>query len=407
MNKMKKWFDPRLTQIALYVIGTFVILFFLGKVLVSAGSIVTVLGKGLHWAGVILKPLLIGFAFAYILYPISVFFEKKLLNRAFFKNHGKTTHSLAVAATWLLIAAGIFLLLSIAISAVGRQLRAIQVEDLVGFVTSFFSGAENLLNQASSWIQELNVSSDDMQDVLETIRQWLQHFAGVAGEAAKNALSGIPGLLTNLLFSVIFGIYFMLDANGLRRYWDKVLRAITGEKGYAFAHQFFKDADTVFSGYIRGQLIDAVFMCIVVSAVLSLLQVPFAVIIGIMTGIGNLIPYVGPIVAYASTALVCLLQFDLQKLVLAIIAILVIQTIDGNVVNPRLLSKAISVHPMLVIAALLIGGAAGGIAGMLLAVPVAALVKIYFDRMINLLLDGKEKIKKKKNALAEKEGTEE
>ena len=115
--------------------------------------------------------------------------------------------------------------------------------------------------------------------------------------------------------------------------------------------------------------------------------VPFAVIIGILTGIGNLIPYVGPIVAYGSTILVCLVHFDIQKLIIAVIVICIIQTIDGNVINPRLLSHSISVHPMLVIASLIVGGAAGGIVGMLLAVPVAGLMKLYFDRFIQDVLN--------------------
>ena len=387
MKRLKKWSDPRLAQISLYVIATCLVIFLLYKALGSTGTVLAALGRGLHWLFVILKPLVTGFAAAYILYPAALFFEKKLLKRSFFQKRQKTAHSLGVAVTWLLIAVVVFLLLSLVISAVSRELRTFQADDLVGFVVALTDSFENLLKQVSEWLGQIGAGSGNTQELMQSLQQMLQKIGEVAGKYAKGLFSTLPGFLTNLLFTVIFGIYFMLDARGLSRYWDRILKAMTGRRAYAGVHRFIHDADTVFSGYIRGQLMDALIMCILVSVSLSIIGVPFAVIIGILTGIGNLIPYVGPIVAYGSTILVCLIHFDMQKLIIAVIAICVIQTIDGNVINPRLLSHSISVHPMLVIASLIVGGAAGGIVGMLLAVPVAGLMKLYFDRFIQDVLD--------------------
>ena len=113
MKRLKKWMDPRLAQISLYVIGTFLVIYLLYKALGSTGTVLTAFGKGLHWLLVILKPLITGFAAAYILYPVADFFEKKFLKRSYFQNRPKTAHSLGVAVTWLLIAAVVFLLLSL------------------------------------------------------------------------------------------------------------------------------------------------------------------------------------------------------------------------------------------------------------------------------------------------------
>ena len=77
MKRFKKWADPRLAQISLYVIVTFLIIFLLYKALGSTGTVLAALGRGLHWLFVILKPLVTGFAAAYILYPVALFFEKK------------------------------------------------------------------------------------------------------------------------------------------------------------------------------------------------------------------------------------------------------------------------------------------------------------------------------------------
>ena len=105
-------------------------------------------------------------------------------------------------------------------------------------------------------------------------------------------------------------------------------------------------------------------------------------VIGILSGIGNLIPYVGPIVAYGTTIIVCIGTGRLSLLLVSLIAIFVLQTLDGNVVNPKLLSTSIDVHPVLVIVGLLFGSAIGGIGGMLLAVPVASFFKIQFERLV-------------------------
>ena len=119
------------------------------------------------------------------------------------------------------------------------------------------------------------------------------------------------------------------------------------------------------------------------SIILSLIEVPYALLIGMMMGIGNLIPYVGPAVGYVSVTFVCVFAQDHSKLLIALIAVFVVTTIDGNVINPRILSNAVSVHPVLVIAALLVGSAVGGVTGMFLAVPVASLIRIYFDKLVD------------------------
>ena len=138
----------------------------------------------------------------------------------------------------------------------------------------------------------------------------------------------------------------------------------------------------MFAGYLRGQIIDGMIMAVLVSVSLSILQVRYAVVIGVLTGFGNLIPYVGPFIAYGLTSLVCLLYSDLTKLPPALIALFVIQTLDGNVINPRLLSKNIDVHPLVVIISLIIGGSLGGFLGIFLAAPVASLIKLELDKFM-------------------------
>ena len=123
-------------------------------------------------------------------------------------------------------------------------------------------------------------------------------------------------------------------------------------------------------------------MAVLVGGTLSILKVRYALMIAVLTGFGNLIPYVGPVVAYGLTALVCVLYGEFTKLPPAVLALFVIQTLDGNVINPRLLSQNIDVHPLVVLISLMIGGSVGGFLGIFLAEPIASLIKMELDRFV-------------------------
>ena len=151
-----------------------------------------------------------------------------------------------------------------------------------------------------------------------------------------------------------------------------------------------KDADNAFSGYIRGQMVDAAIVGVMASIALAVAGVPYAVLIGVCIGFGNLIPYFGPVVGYAAVVIVCLTSGNFTKMLIGLVIIAVIMFVDGNIINPRLLSENVDVHPLLVVAALLGGGVLGGIAGMLIAVPTAALLKLQFDRYLQKLEAGRE-----------------
>ena len=144
------------------------------------------------------------------------------------------------------------------------------------------------------------------------------------------------------------------------------------------------DADRVFSGYIRGQAFDAFMIGVVVSMVFSIIGIQYAIVIGLLIGLGNLIPYMGPIVGYTSIAIVGIATGDYKSMIIAAIALLIIQAIDGNLIYPKLLSSSVNIHPMIVIISLTVGASIGGLVGMIVAVPSGALAKVWFERLISL-----------------------
>ena len=157
-----------------------------------------------------------------------------------------------------------------------------------------------------------------------------------------------------MLFGVIFAVYFLLDKkNSIVSYWNRAFRLIFGDKAQEQFRFFMKDADNAFSGYIRGQMVDAAIVGVMASIALAVAGVPYAVLIGVCIGFGNLIPYFGAVVGYAAVVIVCLPSGNFAKMIIGLAIIAVIMFVDGNIINPRLLSENVDVHPLLVVAALL------------------------------------------------------
>jgi len=139
----------------------------------------------------------------------------------------------------------------------------------------------------------------------------------------------------------------------------------------------------VFSGYIRGQFVDAAIVGVLSSVALLIAGVPSAIVVGVLAGLGNLIPYVGPVLGFLTLVLVCIPAAAWGKLLAGAVILIVIMLVDSNLINPRLLGSNIRIHPLLVVAALIGGGALGGLVGMIVAVPVAALLKEQLDRHLD------------------------
>ncbi len=377
--------NPKYTQISLYVISTVFLIYLLIRVGDHAGIILQKIGAALHTIGIILMPLLWGFVFAYLLYPVVNRLESFLAKRKHYIKSKKSPRNAAVAIVIVSTILIIVLALSLSVSMVTREIRLINLDDITAMLTQLAAFFQGLYSDLSQLLNQLNIESQDLQDVLNNIIAVIGANAQDFGSNIISSLGNITGFVTNLVFALILCIYFLADAKNLMNYWDHAFKAVSPKKFYTFIHTLINDADMVFSGYIRGQIMDAVFMAIAVTIALSVIGVKFAFIIGLFTGLGNLIPYVGPFFAYGGTILSCLIYGDFSTLIIGLVVVFILQTIDGNVINPRLLSQTIEIHPMLVIVALIIGSSVGGIMGMLLAVPVSGLIKVWFERIVEAI----------------------
>ncbi|MFV0343698.1 MAG: AI-2E family transporter [Anaerocolumna sp.] len=390
--KWKDYFNPKYTIIAIYVVITAVVIYCLSLVARNSPVIIQKIMDSLGWFMHVCKPIIIGFVFAYLLDPVNEFFEKQYSKIRIKKWQLKSTRTLAVITTILLFFIFISVIISLMIFSITDQLRLANFKDIGIIIESYSKTINDFYKSILNMLDNLNIESSTITDYVKAATTFLMNGLKDIGMSTVYSVTNITSSITTMLFSLVISIYFMIDGKMIKVFISKVGNALLNEKWNKKTARFLQDADSVFSGYIRGQLSDALIMAILISIMLSVIGVKFALVIGVLAGIGNLIPYLGPIVAYFTTTLACLVNGQYKELLIAIIALLIVQAIDGNIIAPKLLGHSIQIHPVLVIISLIFGSAIGGLLGMLLAVPVGALIKLLFVRYIDTRLENKEKL---------------
>lgn len=378
--------NEKYQQILLYVLlGAFCILVML-FLLINIGVIVP---KGMSFISTffsLISPFIVGLAIVYLLNPIVNQIEKilyKSLGIIFKKKKDRLSfRGLSVLITYLIVAGCIFLILSVIISSVANEIKLADTDSLKNIALSLLSSGKEFIKGIASKLEQFGIKSANISEYQQKLLDWINSSTTDIATGAFSFVSNVGNAISKFLIAMVLSIYVLIDLDNLKKYWQKAAAALLRNRSYGALSTFLKDADDCFSGYIKGQFLDACVMAVLVSVGLSIVNVKYSVLIGILTGIGNLIPYVGPIFAYGGTILACVVDGDFKKMLIGLIVVLVIQGLDGNFINPKLLSNSISVNPILVIIALLIGASTGGLMGMLVAVPVAALVKKEFDRFI-------------------------
>lgn len=386
---IKNKLDPKYTKIALYVIGTTAAIFILYRLSLNLGNVLAAIGGWLNWILTVLTPVFWGFMLAYLLKPAVDKIEKKLLDISFFKNRKKKPRTLAVSLTFIIIIILFGIGLSLLISSFSNEFKVASIDSLFQLVNYVSQSLQSFYNALLESLETLQINSEALQEYVNKIGNLLATGVAGIGNNLVTSAQNLSSFITNFLFTIIFSIYFLTDGERIKSYWSKFTNVVFSEKIKNHWAFIIQESDRVFSGYIRGQLLDALFMFVVISVTLSIVGVKYAVIIGALAGFGNLIPYVGPFIAYGSTIVVTLVSGDIKKMVIAYIALFIVQTIDGNIINPKLLGNNVDVHPMLVVIALIIGQSAFGLLGMLFAVPVAALCKVFFEKIMGHIYETK------------------
>ena len=215
----------------------------------------------------------------------------------------------------------------------------------------------------------------------ETITEWvsdpanqetLQNLVGGFGSGAGRLIRGVAETVAVVALAPVLAFYLLLDLPRTKRMVvELVPHAIRDE----FQHVSTRVATAV-AAFVRGQLLVALFVGTLSSVALLILDLPFWLIIGMAAGLLNLIPFVGPFVGGALAVIVALVEGEPSKAVLAVLMFTAIQQMDNHIITPMIQRTRVLLSPLVIVLALIVGGSVAGLLGVLVAVPLVAVIRI-------------------------------
>ena len=333
--------------------------------------------------------LIIGLLVAYLLDPLVTRIDEKLLQKALIssRNSGKSTKKKESICRLI----SILITFIIAIAAVVLIIYGFTAMILGQFVfTDIFVTAETLLQQLAGYESEIKIwVSNHLPDgylaqkateVINIIMVWLSD--NFSASTTITAISGAVGSIINFVIGLIVSIYLLKDKELFIKLWNNALDLIMPEKAAVTLNGTLHEIDDVISLFLRGALLDALFVAILSSIGLSILHIEFAVFIGIFAGICNVIPYFGPVIGMVPAFIMGWLTGDFVHGLLAIVVLLVVQQIDSNIIYPKVVGSSTGLHPLAVLLAVSVFGYFGGIIGMLIAVPTAGVIQVFIKKWV-------------------------
>ena len=198
-----------------------------------------------------------------------------------------------------------------------------------------------------------------------------------AGKTLAIVLSTVS-ILATLVIVPVLAAYLLIDAGNVRHQFLGLFSAQARPKAAAI----LVDLDGVVGGFIRGQLIDGAIVGVMIGGMLAIMHVPYALLIGVAAGILNFIPYAGAVIAFIPSVILALFINGPSNALIVAGLFVVIQQIDGNFVAPRVLKENVGLSPLYIILSILIGSELFGLPGTFLAVPVAAMLRVFREHLL-------------------------
>ena len=332
----------------------------------------------------VLMPFIVGIIIAYILYVPSRKIEK-LLSKAKILN--KRARGLSVFITYLIFFAVIVIAIRFLIPPLVESFQ-----DLVNNFQAYYIGIRDKIMELP---EDSILKSEFVTNTLNNFTNFkIEDYINLEKmtQYAQGVISFASGIF-DIFVAVVVSIYLLLERGHIVGFFRRFVEAISTNDIYKNVGMYFRKSNEIFCNFLMGQLSDAIVVGVLASIAMSIMRVKYAIMLGIFIGIFNMIPYFGAIIAVVISIFITILTGGVPQAVQMGVVIIILQQIDSNIINPKIIGDSVKIRPLLVIFSVTVGGAYFGVLGMFLAVPVAAIIKILMDDFIEL------KTKKKTQAL--------
>lgn len=337
----------------------------------------------------VLTPIVVGGVVAYICTALVRFFQYRVYKEV---KSNRTRRSLSIVSAYvsIIIILMLFFVLIVPQLLTSVQELVIKISDGT-YLNSVINAINDFLNTVFSFSKEeafeyINMESiisaisnlfAGTEDILNQVIAWATTYGGKILTAVKNGFIGF-----------LLSIYFVISKERLYAQSTRILHAISSKKKSEEILDWFRFADKTLGGFIVGKLIDATLIIVVCSIVFSIAGIPYSILLSVLIGVCNVIPFFGPFIGAIPSAFIVFIAQP-EKTLLFIILVLVIQQIDGNIIEPKIVGDRTGLSSLGVLIAVTIMSGYFGILGMFLGVPIFAIICALLKKKIKRQLEAK------------------
>ncbi len=358
---------------------------------------------------VILMPIIDGFILAYLLAPLVNAAERNITTPIFEllkkEDRQSTKRIFSIIITDVLVLWGLYSFFAIVIPQIANSIRTI-LEQFPSYITTFSLWISNLLNDnpeiQKSVMEFINESTIDFTTLINTkvlpqlnsirnVTEMLSQLSGVINVITSVSMSvySIFREVWNLVIGFIISIYLLASKELFAAQAKKVVYAFCSVNR---ANRFISNvrfAHKTFGGFFVGKILDSIIIGVICFAVTSILGTPFCVLISVIIGITNIIPFFGPFLGAIPSTLLILFIDPLQALYF-VIFVIILQQVDGNIIGPKILGSSTGLSSFWVIFSITLFGGIWGILGMIVGVPIFAVLFAFMKSLIETRLTSKD-----------------
>ncbi|MGL5751252.1 MAG: AI-2E family transporter [Paraclostridium sp.] len=339
----------------------------------TVGSIVTTL-----------QPFIIGSVIAYLLNFILKFYEEKLLVKGKLTSlKGKSKRGVGIILTYITA----FILLSLFMKFVVPQL----VDSIVGLVNDVPQYLANLTTIITEATADLDVDPEYFDLALTKLNEFVNYFIKIAADLLPvlgGAVKVVASSIWNIILGIIISIYLLLDKENFCGLGRKLVFGMFNKKHADRVLELVHRSNDTFGKFISGKIVDSAIIGVLTFVLLTIFKMPYTLLISVIIGITNIIPFFGPFFGAIPSAIIILFVSPMKALIFLVL-ILIIQQLDGNIIGPKILGDSIGISAFWILFSLLVAGKFMGLVGMIIGVPLFAIVYSIIKEIIEANLEKK------------------
>lgn len=367
----KNHFQPNSRYFTIVIYG---LMFVLGTILLvrivgSFNNTVKLLGQALQ----VIAPFLVGAFIAFILYPLVRFFYRNLFKNTLHMKSDKLSKWLSILVTYV-IAIGVIAILMVFILP---QLYT-SITDIVDRLPVWYNNLTTMVDNFENRHADLgfidyNIINEHLTSLYPKIISYLTDtLANLLPYVVNTSMAIVKGVV-NLIISIMVSVYMISDHKNIFYQFKKLLYAVFPKQAADTARTICRESTNIFLKFMYGKAIDSVIIGIICFICMNIFKFPYTVLISVIVGITNMIPYFGPYIGGVLGGIIIVIVNPVQVIFFAVM-ILVIQQFDGLFLGPKILGDSTGLKPLWVIFAIVVGGAMFGVLGMFLGVPTMAVI---------------------------------